>query len=38
MLIEIGKFDLELASLEVDIFIEPDCFFGVEHGVEGLEV
>jgi hypothetical protein len=38
MLIEISEFDLELASLKFNVVIEPDCLFGVKHGVEGLKV
>jgi hypothetical protein len=36
IIVEIGKFDLQFAGLEVDVIVQPHCLFGVEHGVEGL--
>lgn len=38
VIVEIGKFDLQFAGLEVDVIVEAHCLFGVKHGVEGLKV
>lgn len=38
IMIEISKFDVELAWLELIFIAILDPFFRVEHGVEGFEV